>query len=559
MKTVKKSISLLLTVILAFLCCAPYAAAAEIRENQTSEEEQSSQAERSVYTRYGDADADGAVTAGDARVILRIAVGLDKSPDDPVFLYACDVDYDGKLTAADARIVLRASVELEQIDDISEPHEHSWGKWAVRKKAKCDSSGLKARVCSENRMHVHYEIIPQTNHSLVKVNDSLIKDGYIYKAPFYKCSVCGKLFTTESGTTEVSPQKYIPDPVPFSSELKAKCDSICKQFNATGLQIAVIKDGYVANTYSYGTADKSTGRKVNEDTKYRAASLSKIATAIVFMALCDQGLVSETEDISTYFGYKCYNPYYPNITITPRMILTHTATLIESGGRTLTPGMLASKSSYYRTKPGTYEQYSNFGYNVLACICERVTKKPLNQLAKELLFEPLGIDAAFLAYTLKDTSNLGGLYGPEGNLTPSAMLKTRPLSLGVGLTLAAGNLTISAKDYAKILAMIMNDGVTPEGKRVLSSKSVEAMKTVRINTGVYGLGYAMRRETTVFPGKVVYAHSGSAYGMFGGYVFCPDENAGVVVFSSGCSRSRVSSTALYTVCHQLIQATYPNK
>lgn len=549
MKSVKKSIALLITVVLVFFSSMPSVFAEGANEN-----------EKSIYTKYGDADADGNVTAEDARLLLRVSVELDKTPDDPMFLYASDVDYDGVITASDARIVLRAAVDLEELDETSLPHEHSWGKWTVREKATCAVSGKRASVCSLNKSHVRWEVIPKTeDHKLSKVTSSLVVDDYIYKAPFYKCSVCEKMFTTENADTEVVPQKYNPDPEPITGALKTKCDTICKKFNATGVQIAVIKDGYVANTYSYGVADKSTGRKVNEDTKYRAASLSKIATAIVFMALCDKGLVSETEDISTYFGYKCYNPYYPDITITPRMILTHTATLVGSSSRTLTPGMLASKGSYYNTKPGTVEQYSNFGYNVIACICEKVTGKSLNQLAKELLFEPLGIDAAFLAYTLDDTSNLGGLYGPEGNLTPAAMLSIRPLSIGVGLTLAAGNLTISAKDYAKILAMLMNDGVTADGKRILSSKSVEAMKTVRIKTSVYGLGYAMRRETSVFPGKVVYAHSGSAYGMFGGYVFCPDENAGVVVFTSGCSRSRVGSTALYTICHQLIQAAYPNK
>jgi|GEM_PF-565526 len=538
----KKIVSMILAAVLLLTCCS--AAFAEETDSVK-------------YSRYGDADCDGVITAEDARLILRTSVGVEKMPEDPMFLYAVDLDYDGSITTADARTVLRVAVNLEEIIDSSVPHEHSWRRWVVQTKATCVSTGKRYCVCALDDRHVRWETIPLAAHTLKKVTESLIVDGYIYIAPYYQCIVCGKLFTDETAISQVQPVKYLPDPTPMTGALKTKCETICKNFNATGVQVAVIKDGYVSTTLSYGIADKSTGRKVNEDTKYRAASLSKIATTIVFMALCDKGLVSETADISTYFGYKCYNPYYPNITITPRMILTHTASFVGNSGRVLTSGMLAQKGSYYRTKPGTAEQYSNFGFNVLACICERVTGKPLNQLAKELLFDPMGIDAAFLAYTLKDTSNLGGLYGPEGTLTPAGMMSIRPLALGVGLTLAAGNLTISAKDYAKILAMIMNDGVTADGKRILSSKAVEAMKTVRINTSVYGLGYAMRRETTVFPGKVVYAHSGSAYGMFGGYVFCPAENSGVVVFTSGCSRSRVASTALYTICHQLIKASYP--
>lgn len=56
----------------------------------------------------GDADGDGKITAADARLILRAAVGLEEVP-----LERGDMDGDGKITAADAREVLRDSVGLE--------------------------------------------------------------------------------------------------------------------------------------------------------------------------------------------------------------------------------------------------------------------------------------------------------------------------------------------------------------------------------------------------------------------------------------------------------------
>ena len=56
----------------------------------------------------GDADGDGKITAADARLILRAAVGLEE-----VSLERGDMDGDGKITAADAREVLRDSVGLE--------------------------------------------------------------------------------------------------------------------------------------------------------------------------------------------------------------------------------------------------------------------------------------------------------------------------------------------------------------------------------------------------------------------------------------------------------------
>ena len=66
----------------------------------------------------GDLDGDGSVTAADARLVLRAAVGLETFDADQTF-YA-DVDYDKAVTAADARLVLRAAVGLEKLPAPSE-------------------------------------------------------------------------------------------------------------------------------------------------------------------------------------------------------------------------------------------------------------------------------------------------------------------------------------------------------------------------------------------------------------------------------------------------------
>ena len=69
----------------------------------------------SVSAASGDVDADGKVTAADARFVLRAAVGLENvRPGSELFTDA-DVDGDGKLTAGDARALLRAAVGLEAL------------------------------------------------------------------------------------------------------------------------------------------------------------------------------------------------------------------------------------------------------------------------------------------------------------------------------------------------------------------------------------------------------------------------------------------------------------
>ena len=61
----------------------------------------------------GDVDNDGKRTAGDARLALRQAVGLETYAEISREFVACDVDKDKKVTAGDARLILRAAVGLD--------------------------------------------------------------------------------------------------------------------------------------------------------------------------------------------------------------------------------------------------------------------------------------------------------------------------------------------------------------------------------------------------------------------------------------------------------------
>ena len=58
----------------------------------------------------GDLNFDAHITAADARIALRLAVGLEVA--NIALLQRADVDCDGNVTAADARLILRAAVGL---------------------------------------------------------------------------------------------------------------------------------------------------------------------------------------------------------------------------------------------------------------------------------------------------------------------------------------------------------------------------------------------------------------------------------------------------------------
>lgn len=97
--------------------------------------------------RRGDADSDGKISSGDARLALRASVGLETLTAD--FIMRCDADANGKVESADARTILRTSVNLDSIE--LNPCDHQVKTWepvvltggdpAAYHKGVCDKCG----------------------------------------------------------------------------------------------------------------------------------------------------------------------------------------------------------------------------------------------------------------------------------------------------------------------------------------------------------------------------------------------------------------------------------
>ena len=102
MKTMKKSIALLLALVMV-LAIAPISAFAdEVGSGEVL---------------LGDINGDGKVSAVDARIILRVSTKLEKIEDFANGLIIADADKNGKITAVDSRIVLRVSTKLESFEN----------------------------------------------------------------------------------------------------------------------------------------------------------------------------------------------------------------------------------------------------------------------------------------------------------------------------------------------------------------------------------------------------------------------------------------------------------
>lgn len=346
----------------------------------------------------------------------------------------------------------------------------------------------------------------------------------------------------------------------LNDAIKAAAD----KYGADAVQAAVISDGKVSAAGQYGWAVKNS-TPLAQDTKIRIASLSKTVVGMVTFRLVDEGKLSLDCDISDYLGFTVKNPYYPDEAITLRTLLSHTSSIVDLTAPSSLSELkttLSYKSSYRNVKPGSKSAYlyNNFGFDLIGAICETVTDDSLSDLAQAYFFDPMGIDASWIASDLPK-EKLANIYrdGGEIGLSIDTQLKNKDATAPAQvMRLYAGGLYISAVDYAKLLTLFMNDGCYG-GARYLSSESVEAMKTAQIARNSYSdQCMPVMRCDGLYWQDSLYYHTGSAYGVYALYTFDDTTGTGVVVITTG-ARKAYDAYGMYAICGDISGKVYKNK
>ena len=165
----------------------------------------------------------------------------------------------------------------------------------------------------------------------------------------------------------------------------------------TGLQVAVYQDGALIVDAVAGTADPATGRPITSGTPIFSFSTGKNVAATLAHLLVARGFLdyaSPVTDLWPEFGVRGKG------TATLRHVLTHTVGL-PAMPREITPAELpdwsrvceALAAAEPRWQPGSamgYHSYT-FGY-LIGELARRATGRPMCELLREWITEPLGIE-----------------------------------------------------------------------------------------------------------------------------------------------------------------------
>lgn len=346
--------------------------------------------------------------------------------------------------------------------------------------------------------------------------------------------------------------------------IQAAVDEAAKKYGAAGLQVAVIENGTVTDTYAYGWATKNSD-PMTADHKIRIASISKVAVGITAQLLREEGVVDLDADISQYWGVTVQNPKYKQIPITISGMLSHTSSIVNAGDSTpRTYSSVKSKlqgSGYSGAVPGDigYWAYNNYAFGVLGMTLELAANRVVDDILGERLYTPMDIDAAFGSGDLKNTDLLATIYranGEVGRTVSKSKTLHSPTTPGASGSYFAGGLTASAYDVAKLIALLANDGMY-EGVQLMEYDSTVIMETYN-ETPVPGGSYQafpMRYWPELYGREGIYFHTGSAYGVFNAATYDPVTRDGVVVLTTGASGAK-DDYGIYKVCAQINSYIY---
>ncbi|MFY0688262.1 MAG: serine hydrolase [Cyclobacteriaceae bacterium] len=266
------------------------------------------------------------------------------------------------------------------------------------------------------------------------------------------------------------------------TDLDKYLDKKMRRADLIGMQVAYINQEEIWQG-NYGEKEWGTCNRVDENTLFMMASISKPVTAFGLLTLSDRGLLDLDDPINMHLPFEVVNPNHPDETITIRMLLAHVSSIrdywetlmplytIEAGGgdspielRDFLFDYLSPEGEYYNAtenfythKPTEVNRYCNVGYALVGLIIEEISGQSFPEFMQDNVFDPLDMQDSY--WRLADI--------PHDNIaTPHDMPYKKKTDFDEPRALPHfgypdypdGQLRATAGDYGKFIRMMLNKG-----------------------------------------------------------------------------------------------------
>ncbi|MGQ8336637.1 serine hydrolase domain-containing protein [Sunxiuqinia sp. A32] len=310
---------------------------------------------------------------------------------------------------------------------------------------------------------------------------------------------------------------------------KSEVDTFIKKqqdsLDIKGISIAIINDGYVVYNTAIGIANSKTMEKVNDQTLFEAASISKPVFAWFVMKQVEKGLIDLDTPLFEYMPYEDidYDDRYK--LITARMVLSHTSGF--PNWRWFNPDQKLD----IKFQPGERFSYSGEGYLYLSKVIANLNGLNLSNL--DSLFQqevaiPLEMEHADFVMNDYIEKHLAKAHVGDSIVYADYYDRTQ--------FSAAGGLHTEAINYSKFIIAVMNNvGLKKESYDDMLKEQVKIPDEMRnkISESGWGLGFAISNTNN----GTTYSHGGNNLGYTSGFRFNKEKKIGYVFLTNSGNKN----------------------
>lgn len=251
-----------------------------------------------------------------------------------------------------------------------------------------------------------------------------------------------------------------------SEQLKA----IAGKNAITGMQVVHVKGGK-QKSYVFGNKQVGGNERVDGETIFQAASLTKVVAAYTFFKLHDKGIIALDTPLSSYFKYNRIADNQKAQAITARMVLTHRTGFLNWDGP-------VGRAEWYQQPltlqfdPGAAYKYSGEGFYYLQLAMEQVSGKAFADLVNEEVFKPLEMTQSAMQWNPAYTNYSYGHYDA---------VKVRNLAKW-SYTNAAYTLYTTGLEYTKFIqnGLLSGKQLSKATRKLMLTKAADVQKEIGV-------------------------------------------------------------------------------
>src|SRR6185503_11321248 len=299
--------------------------------------------------------------------------------------------------------------------------------------------------------------------------------------------------TLEQRIARVESGLLPPVVIKAETPLRMRIDERMKFYRTSGVSVAVINEGKVEWARGYGLLKVNGQQRVNTETLFQAASISKTFTALATLQLVEKRKLNLDEDVNIKLStWKIpESELAKNEKPTLRRVLSHTAGLSVGGFLGYRPGeplptlqQILNGEKPANTPPvrieiipGSKFSYSGGGYEVLQQLLTDVSGKSYPELIQPI-FKTLRMSRSTFNSPAVGDSNVASGHFPNGEEIEGGWF-THP-------QLAAAGLWSTATDLAQLIIELQK---SYEGKsnRILSKETTRMMLSPQFENVGFGV------------------------------------------------------------------------